>query len=41
MPELCQIYMHEPQRLLEIRSIGEKSIQMIGELCRQYQIIES
>ena len=41
MPELCQMYMHEPQRLLEIRSIGEKSIQMIGELCRQYQTIES
>lgn len=37
MSKLCQMYTGSPERLLQIRSIGEKSIELIGEVCRQYQ----
>lgn len=37
MPELYQMYLQSPEYLLQIRSIGEKSISLIGEVCRQYE----
>ena len=40
MPELCRMYAREPQRILELRSIGGKRFLLIGELCRRYRAAE-
>ena len=37
MDELCRIYANTPVRLIEIRSIGIKSLLLIEAVCRQYQ----
>lgn len=37
MPKLYQMYTQSPECLLQIRSIGEKSAGLIGDVCRQYQ----
>lgn len=36
MSELCQMYTRCPESLLQIRSVGEKSVGLIGELCMRY-----
>ena len=37
MEELCRLYAQTPERLMEIRSIGTKSLPVIAEVCRRYQ----
>lgn len=37
MEELCRLYAQTPERLMEIRSIGAKSLPVIAEVCRRYQ----
>ena len=38
MPELYQMYRYNRKQLLQIRSIGEKSVQLIGQLCSVYEM---
>lgn len=38
MPELYQMYRYNRKQLLQIRSIGEKSVQLIGKLCSVYEM---
>ena len=38
MPELYQMYRDNRKQLLQIRSIGEKSVRLIGKLCSVYEM---
>lgn len=37
MEQLCRLISQTPQELLRIRSIGEKRLWLIAQVCRQYQ----